>query len=67
MPLQKLTLVLGGAASGKSAFAEGLVSGSGLERAYIATAEAWDPEMQAKIVRHQTARGPGWRTLEAPR
>ena len=67
MPLQKLTLVLGGAASGKSAFAEKLVSASGLARAYIATAEAWDPEMQRKIARHQEARGPGWRTLEAPR
>ncbi|EYD73987.1 Adenosylcobinamide-phosphate guanylyltransferase [Rubellimicrobium mesophilum DSM 19309] len=67
MPLQKLTLVLGGAASGKSAFAETIVSASGSDRVYIATAEAWDPEMQGKIARHQAMRGNGWRTLEAPR
>ena len=66
MPLQKLTLVLGGAASGKSAFAEGLVTQTGQPRVYIATAQAWDVEMQQKISRHQGARGPGWRTVEAP-
>jgi adenosylcobinamide kinase / adenosylcobinamide-phosphate guanylyltransferase len=67
LPLQKLSLVLGGAASGKSAFAEGLVTATGQPRAYIATAEAWDSEMQRKIARHQESRGEGWRTLEAPR
>ncbi|HVG48899.1 MAG TPA: bifunctional adenosylcobinamide kinase/adenosylcobinamide-phosphate guanylyltransferase, partial [Rubellimicrobium sp.] len=40
---------------------------SGRERAYIATAQAWDSEMQGKIARHQVTRGPGWRTLEVPR
>ncbi len=66
MPLQKLALVLGGASSGKSVFAEGLVTGWGRPRVYVATAQAWDVEMQAKIARHQAARGPGWRTIEAP-
>lgn len=66
MPLQKLALVLGGASSGKSAFAEGLVTSSGRPRVYLATAQAWDPEMQEKIDRHRAMRGGGWRTLETP-
>jgi adenosylcobinamide kinase/adenosylcobinamide-phosphate guanylyltransferase len=64
--LQNLALILGGAASGKSAFAEGLVTALGRPRAYIATAQAWDEEMRAKIARHRESRGPGWRTIEAP-
>ena len=64
--LPKLTLVLGGAASGKTAWAERLVLGSGSEAVYLATAQAWDQEMQDKIDRHRAARGDGWRTLEAP-
>ena len=66
MPLQKSALVLGGAASGKSAFAEALVTGWGRPRVYLATAQAWDAEMAARIARHCDARGPGWRTVEAP-
>jgi len=66
LALQKLTLVLGGAASGKSALAEGLVTATGQPRVYLATAQAWDSEMQGKITRHREARGPGWRTLEVP-
>lgn len=62
-----LTLVIGGAASGKSDFAEALVLATGLTPVYIATAQAWDDEMRAKIARHQTTRqNQGWRTVEAP-
>lgn len=67
MALQKLTLVLGGAASGKSSFAEGLVLASGGAPVYVATAQSFDAEMTAKIARHREARGPAWRTLEEPR
>jgi adenosylcobinamide kinase / adenosylcobinamide-phosphate guanylyltransferase len=60
------TLVLGGARSGKSAFAERLVSDSGLARVYVATATAGDDEMRARIARHRTQRADGWRTVEEP-
>ncbi|MBE0452752.1 bifunctional adenosylcobinamide kinase/adenosylcobinamide-phosphate guanylyltransferase [Roseovarius autotrophicus] len=65
--LPRLTLVLGGAASGKSAFAEALVLRSGAAPVYLATAEAHDAEMRAKLARHRTRRGTAWRTVEAPR
>jgi adenosylcobinamide kinase/adenosylcobinamide-phosphate guanylyltransferase len=65
--LQNLTLILGGASSGKSAEAERRVTATGRARVYIATAEAWDAEMAGKIARHRAARGPAWRTVEAPR
>jgi len=64
--LSKLTLVLGGAASGKSDFAEILARQSGLPRSYIATAQAFDDEMQKKIAKHQHDRGHDWKTTEAP-
>jgi len=65
--LSSLTLVLGGAASGKSAYAEGLVTAHGGARIYLATAEAHDAEMRAKLDRHRARRGRAGRTIEAPR
>lgn len=64
-----LTMVLGGAASGKSAFAEELVrrGASGGRRCYVATAQAFDDEMRAKIAKHQADRAEdGWVTFEEP-
>ena len=64
--LPQLTIVLGGARSGKSRFAEGLVTGTNRPRRYIATAEAWDDEMRARIAEHKSDRGDGWITTDTP-
>ncbi|MBZ0123801.1 MAG: bifunctional adenosylcobinamide kinase/adenosylcobinamide-phosphate guanylyltransferase [Roseovarius sp.] len=64
--LPGVSLVLGGAASGKSAFAEALATGSGRECVYLATARAGDAEMREKIARHRRRRGAGWRDVEEP-
>ncbi len=64
--LPALSLVIGGARSGKSAYAERLLTLAARPRRYIATAEAWDDEMRDRIRRHRLDRGPAWTTVEAP-
>jgi len=65
-PLPRLTLVLGGARSGKSRHAEALIEASSLQPVYIATAEALDGEMQERINQHKSRRGEHWRVIEEP-
>jgi len=62
----KLTLILGGARSGKSAYAEQVGCESGKPVLFIATAQALDDEMRDRIQKHRAARPPEWQTLEAP-
>ena len=61
-----ITLVTGGARSGKSALAERLVARYDLSRFYIATAQDGDGEMKERIKQHQIRRGESWKLLEEP-
>jgi adenosylcobinamide kinase/adenosylcobinamide-phosphate guanylyltransferase len=61
-----LTLILGGACSGKSSYAEKLAARHA-RVLYVATAEAWDEEMAQRIANHKAQRPSHWRTLEAAR
>lgn len=61
-----VTFILGGAASGKSAYAEQLCLNSGKGKVYWATAQIFDSEMRDKVSRHLKQRGAGWITVEEP-
>ncbi|WP_170752233.1 bifunctional adenosylcobinamide kinase/adenosylcobinamide-phosphate guanylyltransferase [Ruegeria lacuscaerulensis] len=61
-----LTFVIGGAASGKSAFAEQLTVSTEKSRIYLATSQVFDDEMHKKVKSHVKQRGEGWTTIEAP-
>lgn len=63
-----LTLILGGARSGKSTYAEQLAQLEGGDQVlYVATAQARDEEMRERILKHRQSRPAGWHTLEIPR
>ncbi|MCZ8185973.1 MAG: bifunctional adenosylcobinamide kinase/adenosylcobinamide-phosphate guanylyltransferase [Beijerinckiaceae bacterium] len=65
--MARLTLVLGGARSGKSSHAEALARQTGLSRLYLATAQPFDDEMRDRIRQHRADRdGDGWQTIEEP-
>ena len=64
--LPAVTLVLGGARSGKSRYAEALIEAAAPRGTYCATAEPGDAEMTARIATHRARRGDFWRTVEAP-
>jgi len=63
----RFTLVLGGTRSGKSRHAEALTMARQPPWIYVATAQALDAEMAARIAEHRRRRDPRWHTLEAPR
>ncbi|MBB3899741.1 bifunctional adenosylcobinamide kinase/adenosylcobinamide-phosphate guanylyltransferase [Roseococcus suduntuyensis] len=65
--MNSLTLILGGARSGKSRRAEAILTVLPPPWTYIATAEAFDAEMEARIAAHRARRQAGWETLDAPR
>jgi adenosylcobinamide kinase / adenosylcobinamide-phosphate guanylyltransferase len=64
--MSRRVLILGGAKSGKSSYAQALAESWGGRLVYLATGQPGDPEMAERIRRHQQVRGPAWSTLEEP-
>mgnify|MGYP001233737851 CR=1 FL=1 len=64
--MSKITLILGGARSGKSSYALRLAEESYKSVTFIATAQAYDDEMSARIQKHRAERPATWQTLELP-
>ena len=62
----RIHLILGGARSGKSRHAQAIAEAFDGALVFIATGEAHDAEMAARIDRHRADRGARWRTVEAP-
>ena len=61
-----ISLILGGARSGKSAYAEQLASASALPVTYIATAQVYDAEFGDRVAHHKQRRPAHWKTVEVP-
>ena len=66
MTFANRTLVIGGAASGKSRYAEEIALKSARSKVYVATAQVFDDEMAEKVQKHKLQRGDNWHTVEAP-
>lgn len=66
MPDGRLTLILGGARSGKSRHAEALIESLPPPRTYVATGQAFDDEMRERIEHHKARRDGRWTTVDAP-
>ena len=64
--MSNLTLILGGARSGKSSYAQSMAEESGKTVTFLATAQALDEEMSARIQKHRSERSANWETLEIP-
>lgn len=62
--MKQITLITGGARSGKSSYAERLALSLSPRPVYLATSRIWDEEFRQRVLRHQANRGPEWTNLE---